>query len=369
MDIFDINKLNTAPKELSEEEYKSEIIPLVQEILNREFPENYEKRRIKLYPDRISFACPICGDSAHISSKKRGNIILRGQYKGIYKCHNCGVSMSVSKFINRYKDLRLSSDAQDYSNKTYADASYMAMRADEITGLLFDVDDIETVAVDREVLKRAKGLSECGDKDDYNDGRRYLINRCQYNFQKFLYDKNKDELYVLNLTPSGKIFGLQTRHLSYVKKGQKYLSYNISKVREMANLEKLEKSEDYEQISLLFNVLLIDYNKPIIATEGPMDSFLVPNGIALCGGGKKIPLNFKIYYMYDSDEAGVNFAMEKLKKNIPVFMWGKFENDLNLPSRNKWDWNDVIIYSRKTGLKIPKLSEYFTDSPFDIMNL
>ena len=226
MNPYDVSKINSAAKELSEEEYKNELVPLVQEILNREFKENPEKRKIRLYPDRISFACPICGDSAHISSKKRGNIILRGQYKGIYKCHNCGISMSVSKFIGRYKDLRLSYDAQEYANKTYADASYMSMRADEITGLLYDVEDIERISVDRELFKKELGLYECDNSNDNHIGRRYLINRCQFNFKKFLYSKTKDELYLLNLTPSGKIFGVQTRRINKVKQGQKYLSYN-----------------------------------------------------------------------------------------------------------------------------------------------
>lgn len=361
--------INAPTKELTAEEYKNELLPLVQEILNREFKENYEKRKIRVYPDRISFACPICGDSAHISSKKRGNIILKGQYKGIYKCHNCGISMSVPKFINRYKNLRLSSNAQEYSNKTYADASYMSNHADEMTGLLYNMEEIDSIAVDREVLKQEKDLWECDDKNDNHDGRRYLINRCQYDFKKFLYDKNKDELYVLNLTSSGKIFGLQTRKLGRNVRGPKYLSYNITKVRELVNLEITEICSEYDQISLLFNALLINYDKPIIATEGPMDAFLLPNGIALCGGGKKIPLNFKIYYMYDSDDAGVGFATEKLKKRVPVFMWDKFLKDLEFPYRAKWDWNDVILYCRKNGIKLPKLRDYFSDNPLDILYL
>ena len=58
-----------------------------------------------------------------------------------------------------------------------------------------------------------------------------------------------------------------------------------------------------------------------------MDSFLLPNGIAMCGGGKHIPLNFKIYYMFDSDNAGVEFAIDKLKHGAPVFIWNTFIDD------------------------------------------
>ena len=34
-------------KDLSEEEYKNEIKPLLQQVLNKEFPENAKKRKIK----------------------------------------------------------------------------------------------------------------------------------------------------------------------------------------------------------------------------------------------------------------------------------------------------------------------------------
>ena len=34
---------------------------------------------------------------------------------------------------------------------------------------------------------------------------------------------------------------------------------------------------------------------------------------------------------------------------------------MHLPRRKKWDWNDVIKYSRETGFRIPNLKDYFTE--------
>ena len=71
---------------LSKDEFVELIVPKVQEILNKRFPDNPAKRRIKVYKDRISFAAPCCGDSASLQHRKRGNIILEGKFKNLYKC-------------------------------------------------------------------------------------------------------------------------------------------------------------------------------------------------------------------------------------------------------------------------------------------
>lgn len=367
--MLNIGNLNMQVKDLSEEEYKDEIKPLLQQVLDKEFPENAKKRKIKVYPDRLNFACPLCGDSAHDSDKKRGNIGIRGQFRGLYKCYNCEATMSVAKFFSRYKDIKLSIDAQNYYNHNFKDASYISSRANEVTDMLFDTDKINELSIDREHFKMILNLSECNNPADNHNGRNYLINRGQYNFNKFLYSKSKNELYILNLTSKGKIFGMQIRQLSNKPGGQKYMSYNITKIRQMIGMQETEDSMEFDQLSLIFNALLINYDKPIIATEGPMDAFLLPNAIAMCGGGKKIPLNFKIYYMFDGDKPGINFAIEKLKEGSPVFMWDKFLKDNNLPNKQKWDWNDVILYSRKNGFKIPTLSQYFTDNKLDMFYL
>lgn len=357
---------------MTEEDFRKEITPMIRRIMDAEFPESYEKRKVYQYPDRINFSCPFCGDSV-TARKKRGNIITRGKLKGLYKCFNCGKSMSVNSFINnkafKRLDLKLSSGASEYYDPKVFDSSSSVEYCTEFTSELFDIETIDKLSIGREEFKNALGLSECDNPADYNEGRAYLIKRCQYNFKKFLFNKNTDELFLLNLTPSGKIFGAQVRGIRNTRGGSKYISLNISKLREYAKLSKMEESENFDQMSLLFNALLIDYTKPIIATEGPMDSFLLPNGIAMCGGGKHIPLNFKIYYMFDSDNAGVEFAIDKLKHGAPVFMWSKFIDDLKLPHRKKWDWNDVILYSREYGLRIPKIGVYFTDEKLDIMNL
>ena len=113
--------------------------------------------------------------------------------------------------------------------------------------------------------------------------------------------------------------------------------------------------EDIDTLSMFFNVLLVDYNNPIIVLEGPMDSFLIKNSIATCGAGKNIPLELNFYYMYDSDTTGNKKSMEKLNNDHYVFLWDKFKKDIGLPNKNKF--KQPVTTSKKT---IPnKINTFF----------
>ncbi len=65
--------------------------------------------KLKLYVEKFkrksdylwNFRCPICGDSAADTRKKRG-FIVRWHNTLFYKCHNCGVSVSFIRFLRDY---------------------------------------------------------------------------------------------------------------------------------------------------------------------------------------------------------------------------------------------------------------------------
>ena len=97
-DIFNLSSQafdSSSHLTMTKEEFISEITPKIQEILKKVFTGNTSKQKIRVHKDRISFAAPCCGDSAHDNYKKRGNIILEGKFKNLYKCIKCGTRMSV----------------------------------------------------------------------------------------------------------------------------------------------------------------------------------------------------------------------------------------------------------------------------------
>ena len=99
LNIFDASVMTQETSSMTKDELIAEITPKLEQILKVRFADNLNKQKIRIYKDRISFAAPCCGDSAKDSTKKRGNIILEGKFKNLYKCHNCGVSMSMYNFF------------------------------------------------------------------------------------------------------------------------------------------------------------------------------------------------------------------------------------------------------------------------------
>jgi hypothetical protein len=63
----------------------------------------------------------------------------------------------------------------------------------------------------------------------------------------------------------------------------------------------------------------------------------------------------------------MDHAMKMLEEKKKVFLWGRLEQDIGLPKRDKWDVNDVVIWCRDnkpSGFKIRWL-DYFSDNPLD----
>ena len=367
LNIFDASALDAnTTNPLTKDELVAEIVPKIQAILDKNFPDCPQKRKIKIYKDRISFAAPCCGDSAKDMNKKRGNIILEGKFRNMYKCHNCGTCMSMYNFFKKFGQ-GLSLRAIDYviTNKaTSFDSSYNSTNNIEV---LYDTEIVDEYAIDREYFKNKCHLEEC---NILNNGNLYLINRKQYDFMRFLYHRGKNLLFVLNLTNSGKIIGVQVRMLNkYTTGGSKYKTYKLSKIYSMFLHEERDIPDEVENLSMTFNIFQVNYTLPVTVVEGPMDSFLLKNCIALCGAGHHLKIDMEYRYLFDDDKTGREHAIEKLNQGYNVFMWYKLKQDLNMPKRAKWDINDLVIWAYENNVKIPNLNNYYTNDKLDLLYL
>lgn len=359
--IFDTSIISSE-KTISKEDLVKELVSKVEIILRKEFPGNPTRQRVKIHKDRISFAAPCCGDSATDDRKKRGNIILEGRFKNMYKCHNCGVSMSLSKFFKKYGQT-LSLEAISYVTDTYSELS---RNSSTFTETVYDVEEVEKYALGREWFKTVFGLTECtpGTKA-YN----YLMGRRQYSFDKFLYNAQHELLFILNLTAKGNIIGMQVRHLSENYGGPKYKTYSLSKIYETFLKTNGNVPDDVDELSMIFNILCVDITKTVTVLEGPMDSFLISNAIALCGGGKKVTFPFKCRYLFDSDKDGRKHALEYMEAGNEVFLWEKYKRDNGVPDKKKWDVNDLYIWAAKNNVKLARLDNYFSDDTLDMIDV
>lgn len=365
--IFDISTSVLADSSVSvmeKDEFVATVVSRLQNVLNRVFPDNPAKRRIKIYRDRISFAAPCCGDSAHDNYKKRGNIILEGRFKNLYKCFNCGTCMSLPNFFRQYGE-KLSLPEIGYlsANKVDISTFHTAIGIDSVN-YLYDIGEIEKYAVDRELFKNRLKLSECSDK---NHGHDYLVSRRQFDFRKFLFSVSADKLFVLNLTPAGNIIGMQVRRFG--DSGPKYKTYNLQKIHDMIMCDGVSVPDTVNSISMLFNILLVDCTRIVTVTEGPMDAFLLKNSVALCGASKNAEFPFEHRYIFDADATGRKHSIERMKDGYSVFLWDKYIADANLPKKRKWDINDIVMYAVKNNISLPSIEGYFSDNDLDLIFL
>ena len=357
---FDSSLSETLDKSLSPDEYKGRILNHLGPLLAKRFPGHPGKQKPRPHTDRITFACPYCGDSMQSDYKIRGNIILSGKFAGYFKCFNCGMFKSVDAFFKDYKvDLQL--DFVNYLSSTKGDFSKTSYGSYDIS-ILMDPETIEGYAIEREELKNKFNLVEVAESPRLS----WLKYRLQYDEERFLYNTQYDYIVILNIISKGKILGFQRRNFD--KKLEKYNTYNLRRIYKEFGWDR-EIPEEIEALSQIYRISEIDLNRPITVFEGPLDAFLMRNAVANAGIHKGFPIDIPLRYFLDDDIEGRKKAVELIEQGHSVFMWSKFRAEYGLPWRKKWDLNDVLIWARENNVKIPTFDPYFSSDPMDAIDI
>ena len=120
--------------------------------------------------------------------------------------------------------------------------------------------------------------------------------------------------------------------------------------------------------SLKFGILELNFHEPVLITEGPIDSFFLPNSLSPTGIKRMPLLNYLPYpyFIYDNDKIGRDYAEEAVKQGEKVFMWKKFLNQYSLPQKGIKDINDVFKHQK---INKKELFHFFTDDPLDIWDI
>jgi len=126
-----------------------------------------------------------------------------------------------------------------------------------------------------------------------------------------------------------------------------------------------------DKIDSIYNKYAVNVSKPIIVQEGPINAMFVENSIATCGLSfaddfvTELEKLGTLWFLFDYDEAGYTKSKQMLEKGKYVFLWKKFASAFSLPTREKWDFNDVCLYKEKVKFNIGELKPFFTNSNFD----
>lgn len=350
-----------------EQDKKDIIISKVQEILNERF-DLPQKRFLKVRYNRLQMACPYCGDSHTDKNKKRGNIYFKNL---TYNCYNAGCNKHTN-VLGLFKDFGKSLNSLDTLTHLL---DYIN---DNRVTRLSNVNETNSFSlfkewsIDIEDIKKELKLFELKASPKLTS---YVKSRLlTFKEDHFLINQTEDKLFILNFLPNTtRVIGLQIRNF---KGSKKYESFNIEKLNEVVfNRKIVVDEEDLAELntySLYFNVLIADFSKTLTVLEGPLDSFFVPNSIALTGLNKSLELLDEIdsvRYLFDNDIDGIKKMEELLKQRKYVFMWKKLIRDYKIEVPIK-DVNDLVLwsYSSKSDAFF-KMNSYFTNNPLDIRDV
>jgi hypothetical protein len=125
------------------------------------------------------------------------------------------------------------------------------------------------------------------------------------------------------------ILGMQIRNLKEDKNKRFYKIYDFGMIyNDMFPNEQLDEFEllNYNKLSHFFNILNVDFSKPVTIFEGYFDSYFFPNSIGVIGTNTDLTFLLKddsldIRFFYDNDKAGYNEAIKQLNNGYKVFLW------------------------------------------------
>ena len=355
-------------------------------ILKTNFTNRY-RQKIDTYPDRWNFCCPICGDSVNDNRKKRGNLYLNSMS---YHCYNCGCHYGINSFLRQFNE-ELSEEDKVFVHDIQQNSKKFERRyhnGAKSTSLTYKI--LDQLAVPKNIFfKVNKLVSPYKNKfaSDYLNLRKIDIRKWKY----FAYNEITKELYILNINQNDRIIGYQIRQLDPKSRKPRYLTKSISKMyydmfgksledivsRLLSNVENSKKFIDEEdgienivahldKLSGLFNIMNIDLLLQLTIVEGPIDSLMLDNSIALQGATKMN--NYfdnvdNVRYLFDNDTVGKKHSIDKIKSHKQVFLWDLYLNKIKCNDKIK-DINDL---AKKDKLKMDIFNGCFSDNEFDII--
>jgi hypothetical protein len=362
----------------------------IKDVLKKRFPDDRFKQEVYESGDKINFACPYCGDSKSDSRKKRGNIYPD---RGFYKCYNdgCGVKSDIPKFISKFA-LKYSLGVPEVKAEAQWSPQTSKKKRGSLIELLINKNASDYLLKIEEVARRFS-LTQCSEIDPDTELGLFIKNRDLNTlsaFQKCSYfDSREDKIYLFNLDHrTGKILGFAIRRIGEDIFGPKYLIKNYSELKKNGLVKNVDDDiiSDIDSINNYFNVLNVDFSKPILVTEGQIDAMFLNNSIATTGISKSKLLlenllsKSNTLILFDSDLAGKTQSIDLIKKGYRVFLWNKVMADLRKKYTEDYrsvrlikDVNDLYSFMLKhdSSLTFDVFNEfvlqYFSESPLDLL--
>ena len=293
-------------------------------------------KRVKA--DLYNCRCPICGDSQKHKNKARG-YFYQVKVNTNYKCHNCGVSLSLNNFLKQIDPVL---------HKQYT----MEKFKDGFTGKNFVVDEPK-LDFKKPVFKKKLDLpraSEVPVAKEYLQKRKldptkfYFAHKFKEwtNKQKPTFDtihRDESRIIIPLYDTEHNLMGFQGRSLG--PNSVKYITIMIN-----------------DDAPKIYGLDKINESKPIYIIEGPFDSTLVENSVAMCGSDIDIrTFGWSNYiWVYDNEPRNreiVNRISKTIDRGDKVIIWPNeiTQKDINDMVLGGHDVLSVLESNVYSGLK------------------
>ena len=297
--------------------------------------QKFKRVKANLY----NFRCPICGDSQKHKNKARG-YFYQVKVNTNFKCHNCGASMSLNNFLKQI-DTTL--------HKQYVLEKFKEGHAG---GRNFVVDE-PSFTFKKPVFKSKLDLPKASEVDiskkyllkrGLDPSKFYYAQRFQQwtNTHKHTFDniiKDESRIIIPLHNQQKELIGFQGRSL--VPNSVKYITVMLD-----------------DEALKIYGLDRIKTEKPIYILEGPFDSTLVENSVAMCGSDIDIrTFGWSNYiWVFDNEPRNreiVNRISKVIDRGDQIVIWPqnineKDVNDMTLGGHNIMD---VLQSNTYSGLK------------------
>ena len=295
----------------------------------------------------FNFRCPHCGDSKRSSSKARG-FVYRKKNDMFFKCHNCGVGQTLGNLIKfldptmykeyvfeRFKDGKVESEKPEFDftpSKILKSKTANEKQLDSLKRFdqLVTTHPAKKFVFDRLIPK------EHWDKFFFCSKFFEWTNSIVPNkFSSLQYDHPR--VVIPFYDRAGKFFAFQGR--AFGKEQPKYITIKFDETKQK-----------------IYGVDRIDLNKPVMITEGPIDSLFLDNALALAGADAVVNIQHTQCTMIFDNEPRNEHIVNRMKtavdKNFNLVVW---------PESLKYkDINDMII----AGMSSTKVSSLIHSSTY-----
>jgi len=350
---------------------REQIITDVEQIL-AQVHQHPQKLKVKSEKNKLSFACPVCGDSNKDMNRKRAHILFDKSEPYFYCHHECG-GMSMSRFYKHFNKEWKSEEFSFFTGPIQAKGSYRydpkVMAMHEISRMSIDVYDVMKYFGLNNIKKDSAAF-------------KYLERRNLHHLTEWMaWSEKWQRICIFNPIceptikkgwgPDGtrylrsmRVLGFQARDITGTQSA-KYLTFSLEKIYGKMGLKWNPKPGTEDYIKLMSNTYystLINPYETMLITEGPLDALLLPNAMAITGVAKtnpKLDRNPLAQYIFDNDASGRKKQSEQWSKHgdtTKIFDWESIVRDFGADGIK--DINDLWSHCIKTGHEFPDVKKY-----------